>query len=361
MQLEALLDELKTHPGKVLHKYANKREGKLPEITGKGSKYARQGDSIMTELGFTSDDEAQDAYQSWLNLIRQRDSLKANIKESSTFLKDITKEQQTLQKQLEGTQPPIESYDQPQFNKIPAEEVELEVRKIYNTLENEGFNIVPEKVRHTPNIDKVDEKLAKGEQLKPEEFEQGMKEYVNSTGKTEVIDGVQEELSTRRKESTYYKRVTSANPELDNKAIVQYDVANMAEAQKYADDLVANNFDKAKEIAESIDASKIIDPRQVKVTETYTAKLLELGRYDEASDITANLSRALTKEGQSIASVRNSNIADPVSVIRKLNNERQTKFSKEMTAEVAKVKEQLNNVVIDKNAIIEILDNITCR
>jgi hypothetical protein len=361
MQLEVLLDELKTHPGKTLHKYANKREGKLPEITGKGSKYARQGDSIMTELGFTSDDEAQDAYQSWLNLIRQRDSLKANIKESSTFLKDITKEQQTLQKQLEGTQPPIESYDQPQFNKIPTEEVELEVSKIYNTLENEGFKIVPEKVIDTPAIDALDEKLAKGDQPTAEEMDASMKELVDTTGDPEVIAGVQQELNDRKKESTYYKRVVSANPELDNKAIVQYDVANMAEAQKYANDLVANDFDKAKEIAENINPSKIVDPRQVKVTETYTAKLLELGRYDEASDITANLSRALTKEGQSIASVRSSNIADPVAVIRKLNNERQTRFSKELTVEVAKVKEQLNNVVIDKDAIIEILDNITCR
>ena len=250
---------------------------------------------------------------------------------------------------------------QPQVNKIPAEEVELEVNKIYNTLENEGFNIVPEKVVDTPAIDAVDDKLTKGDQPTAQEMDASMKELADTTGDPEVIAGVKQELNTRKKESTYAKRVVSANPELDRNAIVQYDVANMAEAQKYADDLVANNFDKAKEIAESIDTSKIVDPRQVKVTETYTAKLLELGRYDEASDITANLSRALTKEGQSIASVRNSNIADPVSVIRKLNNERQTRFTKEIQTEVAKVKEQLNNVVIDKDAIIEILDNITCR
>jgi hypothetical protein len=358
MQLEALLDELKTHPGKVLHKYANKKEGKLPEITGKGSKYARQGDSIMTELGFTDDDAAQDAYQSWLGLIRQRDSLKANIKESSTFLKDITKEQQTLQKQLEGTQPPIESYDQPQVNKIPAEEVELEVSKIYSTLENEGFNIVPEKVRHTPNIDKVDDKLAKGEQLKPEEFEQGMKEFVNSTGKTEVIDGVQEELTGPMKKSAYVERLNRENPGLDLTS-VQYKSAVVKDLKAVANDLIENNFDEAAKIARNINANSNL--QEIKTAELYHKKLIELGKYDELSQVYHTFSMNATNLGQKNGILEEKKIGSPQYAIKQAQDIRMNKLKPDVNKEIAKVKQQMSLIAVDQNTIFDILDNITCQ
>jgi hypothetical protein len=471
MQLEALLDELKTHPGKTLHKYANKKEGKLPEITGKGSKYGRQGDSIMTELGFTSDDEAQDAYQSWLGLIRQRDSLKANIKESSTFLKDITKEQQTLQKQLEGTQPPIESYDQPQFNKIPtevkkfinkvitkdkfktadnflyiisdytkfveinkipssfkesevlaeilkksdglpnesnilwaiarkpnafketrlaalskyekmglasdeaienirkeitqpqfnkipAEEVELEVSKIYNTLENEGFNIVPEKVRHTPNIDKVDEKLAKGEQLKPEEFEQGMKEFVNSTGKTEVIDGVQEELTGPMKKSAYVERLNRENPGLDLTS-VQYKSAVVKDLEAVANDLIENNFDEAAKIARNINANSNL--QEIKTAELYINKLIELGKKDELAQVYHTFSRNATSMGQKNGILQEKKIGSPQYAIKQAQDIRMNKVKPDVNKEIVKVKQDMSSVAVDQTFMSDILDNITCQ
>jgi hypothetical protein len=251
---------------------------------------------------------------------------------------------------------------QPQFNKIPAEEVELEVSKIYNTLENEGFKIVPEKVVDTPAIDALDEKLAKGDQPTVEEMDASMKELVDTTGDPEVIAGVQQELNDRVKKSRFFERVKSANPEaIDPNASVFYEASRRAEDEKFADDLVINDFDKALEIASDINTKANPTGRDNLVVQKTIKKLIELGRNDEVNNITGNLSYKLTKSGDFIAATANSTIADPVSVILKQTQIRQSKFSKEIQTEVAKVKEQLNNVVIDKDAIIEILDNITCR
>jgi hypothetical protein len=249
-----------------------------------------------------------------------------------------------------------------QFNKIPAEEVELEVSKIYNTLENEGFNIVPEKIVDTPAIDALDEKLANGDQPTAQEMDASMKELTDTTGDPEVIAGVQQELNNRVKKSRFFERVKSTNPEaIDPNASVSYEVAVMKEAEDFADNLVINDFDKAKEIAESINTQNILDPKVVKTSFAYNKKLIELGRNDEVTNNIAVLSANATRVGQELAAFKNSNIADPVSVILTQTRIRQTKFNTEIKTEVAKVKEQLNNVVIDKDAIIEILDNITCR
>ena len=364
MLLETTIDELKTHPGKALHKYANKKEGRLPEITGKGkSKYARQGDSLMTELGFESDDEAQAAYESFLKLKNQRDRLKADIKESKSFLKDITAEQKTLQKQLQELEGPIETLE-PQYisskdvQKVPVEDVEMEVNKIYSELENAGINIVPEQVRLTPNIQAVDEKLAKGEIPTPEEFDKGMKEYVNSTGKTEVIDGVQEELRNPMRKSTYVEKLKKENPDLNIES-VQYEAAIVKDLEEVANNLIETNFDEAGKIARNI--TKSSSPEQVKIAELYMEKLRELGKNDELAQILHRFGKASSQAGQWNGILRPNKIGSPEYAIKEAQKTRMDKLKPQIDKEVAKVKQEMSSVVIDQTVIFDILDNITCR
>lgn len=364
MLVEAIIDELKTHPGKALHKYANKRERRLPEITGKGkSKYARQGDSLMTELGFESDDEAQAAYESFLKLKNQRESLKADIKESKSFLKDIAVEQKTLQKQLQELEVPIETLE-PQYisskdvQKIPIEDVEMEVNKIYSELENAGMNIVPEQVRLTPNIQAVDEKLAKGEIPTPEEFDKGMKEYVNSTGKTEIIDGVQEELRNPMRKSTYVEKLKKENPDLNIES-VQYEAAIVKDLEEKAINLIETNFDEAGKIARNI--TKSSSPEQVKIAELYMEKLRELGKNDELAQILHRFGKASSQAGQWNGILRPNKIGSPEYAIKEAQKTRIDKLKPQIDKEVAKVKQEMSSVVIDQTMIFDILDNITCR
>lgn len=362
--LKTITDELKTHPGKALHKYANKREGRLPEITGKGkSIYARKGDSLMTELGFESDDEAQAAYDAFLKLKNQRESLKADIKESKSFLKDITAEQKTLQKQLQELEGPIETLE-PQYisskdvQKVPVEDVEMEVNKIYSELENAGMNIVPEQVRLTPNIQAVDEKLAKGEIPTPEEFDKGMKEYVNSTGKTEVIDGVQEELTGPMKKSAYAERLRRENPDL-NLSSIDYQAAVVKDLEEKANKLIETNFDEAGKIARSINKNSSL--QDIKIGELYINKLIELGKNDELAQVYGSFSAEATRSGQRTGILQQKKIGTPQYALKQATDARLNKLKPQIDKEVAKVKQEMSSVVIDQTVIFDILDNITCK
>lgn len=63
MAKEALLE----NPARQLSKYANKRTGELPEVTGDGNSiFARKGDDIVTELGFKDSESARAAYEKYL-------------------------------------------------------------------------------------------------------------------------------------------------------------------------------------------------------------------------------------------------------------------------------------------------------
>jgi hypothetical protein len=245
-----------------------------------------------------------------------------------------------------------------QVNKIPAEEVELEVRKIYNTLENEGFNIVPEKVRYTPNIDKIDDKQAKGEQFTPEEFEQGMKEYVNSTGKTEVIDGVQEELTGPMKKSAYVERLNRENPGL-NLTSVQYKSAVVKDLEAVANDLIENNFDEAARIARNINANSNL--QEIKTAELYINKLIELGKKDELAQVYHTFSRNATSMGQKNGILEEKKIGSPQYAIKQAQEIRMNKLKPDIDKEVAKVKQQMSLFSFDQISIFDILDNITCQ
>ena len=364
MLVETIIDELKTHPGKTLHKYANKKESRLYEITGKGrSTYARKGDSMITELGFETDDEAQDAYDAWLKLRNQRDRLRADIKESKSFLKDIAKEQKTLQKQLKELEGPIETLE-PQYisskdvQKVPVEDVEMEVNKIYSELENAGMNIVPEQVRLTPNIQAVDDKLAKGEIPTPEEFDKGMKEYVNSTGKTEVIDGVQEELTGPMKKSAYAERLRRENPDL-NLSSIDYQAAVVKDLEEVANNLIETNFDEAGKIARSINKNSSL--QDIKIGELYINKLIELGKNDELAQVYGSFSAEATRSGQRTGILQQKKMGTPQYALKQATDARINKLKPQIDKEVAKVKQEMSSVVIDQTVIFDILDNITCR
>lgn len=245
-----------------------------------------------------------------------------------------------------------------ELSKVPVEDVEMEVNKIYSELENAGMNIVPEQVRLTPNIQAVDEKLAKGEIPTPEEFDKGMKEYVNSTGKTEVIDGVQEELRNPMRKSTYVEKLKKENPDLNIES-VQYEAAIVKDLEEKAINLIETNFDEAGKIARNI--TKSSSPEQVKIAELYMEKLRELGKNDELAQILHRFGKASSQAGQWNGILRPNKIGSPEYAIKEAQKTRRDKLKPQIDKEVAKVKQEMSSVVIDQTVIFDILDNITCR
>lgn len=252
-------------------------------------------------------------------------------------------------------QPPSK---QQTVEKVPVEDVEMEVQKIYSELENAGFNIAPEKVRYTPNIDKVDEKLARGEQLNPDEFNKGMQEYVNSTGKTEVIDGVQEELTNPMRKSTYVEKLKKENPDLNIESVL-YEAAIVKDLEEKAINLIDTNFDEAGRIAKNI--TKSSNPQQVKVAELYMKKLLELGKNDEYAQLTHRFGKASSQAGQWNGILRPHKMGTPEYAIKQAQDTRINKLKPQVEKEVVKVKQQMSLIKVDQTFLFDILDNITCQ
>ena len=234
----------------------------------------------------------------------------------------------------------------------------MEVQKIYSELENAGINITPEQVRLTPNIKAVNEKMSKGEPFTPEEFDKGMKEYVNSTGKTEVIDGVQEELTGPMKKSAYVERLNRENPGLDLTS-VEYQSAVVKDLKAVADDLIENNFDEAARIAKNINANSNL--QEIKTAELYINKLIELGKKDELGQVYHTFSRNATNLGQKNGILQEKKIGTPQYAIKQAQDARTNKLKPDIEKQVAKVKQEMSSIAVDQTFLSDILDNITCR
>lgn len=83
------------NPARQLSKYANKRTGELPEVTGNPTSiFAQKGDDIVTQLGFNSSEEARAAYQKYIENRERYLKTKKNINEVA---KDFTEKKQILE------------------------------------------------------------------------------------------------------------------------------------------------------------------------------------------------------------------------------------------------------------------------
>lgn len=94
---EFIADSLIDDPARALVKFRSKTTGRLPEVTGKetmksltgsgkvvkNSEYGRRGDDIADELGFKSDEEAQEALDKYLARREQASDILKNIREIS--------------------------------------------------------------------------------------------------------------------------------------------------------------------------------------------------------------------------------------------------------------------------------------
>jgi hypothetical protein len=256
----------------------------------------------------------------------------------------------------------INEVDGNTLSKIPIEEVELKLNEIKTTLENQGFNVIPEKIVDTPALDAVDNKLAKGEPILAEESEAAIKELVENTGDPEINVAVKQEVNAKLKESRLYARFKEDNPNIvdPNKAVL-YEASVEKENLDFANNLVTNDFDEALRISNSISNKGEISPKETAVAFATVDKLKELGRNEEIGDIMANISQKGSKSGAFIQSLSTLGKTDPKKYILEATQARQAKFSQEIKTNLEQVKKELNNVVIDKDTIISILDNITCR
>lgn len=86
LAIEIKKEVLSENPAKELMKYANKRTMELPEVLGYGkSIFGKEGDQLVTELGFTDSEQAREAFQKYL-------SDRENLKQAEAELKFAIKE-----------------------------------------------------------------------------------------------------------------------------------------------------------------------------------------------------------------------------------------------------------------------------
>ena len=100
-----LKEAIDNHPAKPLGKFVN-RSGELPQVTGEGSKFARTGDDIVTELGFRDSEEARQAYQELQRLLKRERALADEVKDIREVRKDARstakEERKVLRAELRG-------------------------------------------------------------------------------------------------------------------------------------------------------------------------------------------------------------------------------------------------------------------
>lgn len=345
---------LKTRELNKLKKVMSNPEADIKIYKASPVNELNNGDWVTIDKSYANDIKKQNGGKVYTYTVKAKDLLYPNTLEEFNNLPSLNKwgafQYNDPNLKLATTQPAVE--------KIPVEDVEMEVQKIYSELENAGLNITPEKVRYTPNIDRVDEKLARGEQLNPDEFNKGMQEYVNSTGKTEVIDGVQEELTNPMRKSTYVEKLKKQNPDLNIESVL-YEAAIVKDLEEKAINLIDTNFDEAGRIAKNI--TKSSNPQQVKVAELYMKKLLELGKNDEYAQLTHRFGKASSQAGQWNGILRPHKMGTPEYAIKQAQNTRLDKLEPDIKKQVAKVKQEMSSVKVDQTFLFDILDNITCK
>lgn len=92
LQVAALEDAVKNNPARALAKYAN-ANGEIPEVLGaKAGTFARSGDDIVTELGFTDSEQARLAYQNYRLQQRRLEATKADLSNAKEKQKNARKE-----------------------------------------------------------------------------------------------------------------------------------------------------------------------------------------------------------------------------------------------------------------------------
>ena len=85
---EQAVDLIMDNPARKLAKYANKRTGELPEVTGEGTSiFARRGDDIVTELGFEDSETARRAYEAYVQQRKELMRVQANLGEIRTNIR----------------------------------------------------------------------------------------------------------------------------------------------------------------------------------------------------------------------------------------------------------------------------------
>ncbi len=86
MEKAIIEDSVMSDPARQLSKYANKKTGELPEVTGDPTSiFATKGDDIVTELGFKDSEEARAAYEKYT---KNRDRYLKTQKNLSEIVKD---------------------------------------------------------------------------------------------------------------------------------------------------------------------------------------------------------------------------------------------------------------------------------
>ena len=95
--LNTIRETLSIHPAKPIMKYVSPQTGELPEVlgsfrqgAGSKSKFGIGGDTLVTEHGFNSPEEAQQAVQGYQSLFKAESSVARDIKSLKSVGKDTT-------------------------------------------------------------------------------------------------------------------------------------------------------------------------------------------------------------------------------------------------------------------------------
>lgn len=233
-------------------------------------------------------------------------------------------------------------------------ELEVEVRKIMQQLEAEGFNLTPEQVSSTPNLNKLDEAIDQGVAPDPDVTEQAHQEYIKNTGPRDEVD----KTAGPQKEQRFFKRVGEQR-DLEGEA-PKYAPATEKEADGYANNLVETDLESARQI--TMNQKSTGDAYyDIKIAQAYADKMAELGNMDEFTDAVRSISSISTQRGKGIAALRNTRLLDPTTEVRKVVKNKKARVAKQVEQEMPKAKKDLSDIQVNKDMLSKILDDLTCK
>lgn len=162
-ELEIKREAVSSHPAKDLARFANKN-GELPEVVEGGkSIFGKDGDQMVTKLGFTSSEEARNAYQDYLKgrrdlVVAETDfkNLRQKYREQLALDKDVISTKKFLQK--------VSNKSDKEIDELSRERLKLKQQRMQERaqarkevahenlreLEQSIYQTIPESIRETP-------------------------------------------------------------------------------------------------------------------------------------------------------------------------------------------------------------------
>lgn len=320
-EIEAIVSALDNHPGKFLHKYANKKEGTLPELGSTNSIWARKGDDIATELGLKDSDEAQVVYQEWLDMRKTKADLEDEIEIAQTGLQMTDIRNTQTVKEIEDI---IKSGD-------VGEDIQ------YMRPEMVSDDVANQQMIEVGDMDSLPNKEA-------------------VTIKSEISP--KNTIEAEGVTSKYFERKRLTEKELVNEAPIYREVVNIEDAEKEAVRIVKASPEYARRV---LDGEVEVGDEMLrgKIIQEYANLAKKNNDYVAYNDRMRSISRQATEGGRFVKSFDDGQPFSTNKVFTQVQNSKRKSQSKASAKAKDSLKKSLN-VKIDQSKLSSIIDKLTC-